>query len=193
MTSASTDSLDGFFRDWSQTWQRLEAAQPAPQLALTVRRGTWQLYATMGVEVLLAVAFVGLSLWWTRHWVTGERLACIAAVGAFTVLALGFSIWNRLGLWRPLSESTAGFIELATERCRARMLNAKFSIVLLVAEVIFVLTWFLTTTGASQMRAVLALLLPMCAAFGLWAVLHHGRAKLELARLQALRRELLGS
>ncbi|MBI3448455.1 MAG: hypothetical protein HY049_06000 [Acidobacteria bacterium] len=103
-----------------------------------VRRESRRLVCVTFVEILLTAAMLAFAVLVARGESRAAVVAAAVATWVFAGWALGFSLWNRRGLWRPDAETTRGFVELSIRRCEAELRAVQFGHRLLVVESVFV-------------------------------------------------------
>lgn len=134
---------DGELQAWMGAWQSGPGPGPEVRRALQrrVRRRSLGLKALAAGEVLFAAAMLAFLL---RIAAFSRRLPDTLAMLALALLvvgAVGWSLWNRRGLWRPSAETSRAYLALSLARCRRRLRGLRFGWVLLAAEVAVFLPW----------------------------------------------------
>jgi hypothetical protein len=146
-------------------------------------------------EVLLSIAFLSGSLWMALTQATSEFVVLAIGVWIITLAALAFSFSNRAGIWEAAAQDTRGYLTLCLRRCRAALAAIRFGFYLLAVEVVLLAGWhasyWSTRTPAPTLEAwLLAACLP--GAFLVALLRLRARRRRDLARLEALERELIG-
>ena len=75
-------------------------------------------------KLSLALAFLAAAAYFFHEqvWIL---LAC--GVWVFIIIGWRFMIQNMKGVWAPVSETTAAYLDLSVERCRRKLVNFRFS------------------------------------------------------------------
>jgi hypothetical protein len=154
----------------------------------------WRLAGELLAGVIWIVAAAALAL--SRPY--PATLVLCGGVCLVVIVAVGFSIWNSAGTWRPRGESVSAFVELACERCRRDLRAIAFSKALLVVQLAFVLSWVLANRGRPDLLPELSMPAParlvvpaaIPAALYLWIALWQRRTQRAMARLDDLRAEI---
>ncbi len=133
-------------RDWeglARQWREPDHRPDVRWVHAAVDRHTRGLRWLAAVEGLVTVA--GLAF--ATAVIVSNRTTAAAGLGLaailHTVFVAGFSFWNRLGVWRPLGESTHEYLRVAQERCRRQRRSARFFAGLLVVEAAALVAWLL--------------------------------------------------
>ncbi|HYH47525.1 MAG TPA: hypothetical protein VEG34_17725, partial [Thermoanaerobaculia bacterium] len=114
-------------KEWSDLmadWQADEA-MPVPlsdEARQRIRRRVRFYGYRMVLITLLEIAGCAAMLaWvWTESMDQPRAIGTVGVAGTAVIIAvaLGFSLWNRRGIWAPATESTLTFVELSLERQR---------------------------------------------------------------------------
>ncbi len=163
-------------------------------------RVTWhgrRLVLIAAGEVMLAV---GVAAWFGRGFLDPRRptdLAAMIGTAVLFAIAFGFSVRNRLGLWRPASEATRAFVELSIERSRRKLRTVRFCRWFLALELALLipwLAWLLAERGQPPAAWIgpFAWLALLTGGFAAWTVWFQRRTLRELAEWEALGRSLDG-
>ena len=136
-------------RDWkslSRDWQETDLPTTSPvETPADLRRRTQRfglgLLALTVVEVLALSAV--LFVFSRKAWNDPEPIEVTIATTLWILglAAMGFSVWNRRGTWRPTSESTLAFAALWRKRCHRRLRGVRFGWGLLAVETLFFIPW----------------------------------------------------
>lgn len=175
--------------EWGAAWREPPGPVP-PEAAIRalVMRQTRRLRATVITEALVTVAILGPVLWV----VAAERTAAALTWGLLAVVhsavVWGFTLWNRAGLWRPLSHAVEDYLAIALARAASEVRAARFSIWLISGEVAAVLGWLGLSPREPSSGPSWWWIPPAGATAGIaiWSVWFRRRADREIARLQAL-------
>ena len=148
------------------------------------------------LPVLIGVATVVAAIV-MRSW-TWVLLAC--GTWLFNIVGWWFMIRNTEGMWTPVAQTTAAYIELSIERCRRKLINFRFTTrftVFLTAFVIAVLSLILGSMGAVKttkdfVQTVLAFLfaIGVVSIFLLLEARKRKKTEAELTYLLELQRRL---
>lgn len=158
---------------------------------------SFQLTLIAAGEVILAVGFTA----WMGFGVLdpGRRIDLVALIGTAILfaIALTFSVWNRLGIWWPASESTRDFVGLSIERSRRKLRTLRFCRWFLALEIAFLVPWLSWALLSRQPPAtpakwaeVFGAPLLLSGAILAWSVWYRKRTLRELAEWEALMRSL---
>lgn len=132
-------------REWQELARDWQTGGEPPRIPSDVRRRVQRfslgLYALTAAEILFLGA---LLVFFTRlAWIRPEPVELVTAAMVWTLglAAMGFTLQNRRGTWRPAGGSTRDFVELSHKRCVHRLRGVRFAWRLLAAEVLFFLPW----------------------------------------------------
>jgi hypothetical protein len=173
-------------------WRTEVPGVPA-DLRRRVRRQSVRMRVHAAMDVLLAVAFLGTSLWWAVSQPAPEFVVLAIGVWIITLSALIYSFANRAGTWEATGQDTRAYLTLCLRRCRAGLAAIRFGFYLLAVEVVLLAGWhgwyWSTRNPAPALETwLLAASLPAAFLVVLLALRIHRRR--ELARLESLEREL---
>lgn len=96
----------------------------------------------MLLEYAVGLALVGLAAWRLATQPGLDVFLWGFAMLWFTCMALQYSADARRNLWRPASETTAAYLDLALERLRRRDATVRYAWLLLALETALVLGWY---------------------------------------------------
>jgi len=133
--------------DWQTADEGPVDVAPLRRLLAAQRR---RLVAVVLGEAALVLAFGWLSWLVVRDGVEAWEVVWLLTLWGFTVVAVGFALWNRRGTWRSLGESVEEYVRLARLRAQRARASLVFSCGLLAAEVLAVvaqLIWFGRANG----------------------------------------------
>jgi len=181
-----------------ETWRRLWRSRSDPlsvaDLKRRVDRQTRWMMVWMIAPVLVSIVLGGSVLLYARQ---SHSLA--GFVLAFGVWALIASAWASCmtvaaGTWRPSSEATAAFLDLAVRRCESALRGGLWGMGIYVTLLVFVLVWQLAFSPMSWLRVVTSwpvillgwLGVPVVVGGTLW---YRSVKQAELACLQRVRRQ----
>jgi hypothetical protein len=190
--------------DELEVWRRQWHGQPAVPIDLIrkVERQTMYMQLDWIAQILpglIGVATVVAAIV-MRSW-TWVLLAC--GTWLFNIVGWWFMIRNTEGMWTPVAQTTAAYIELSIERCRRKLINFRFTTrftVFLTAFVIAVLSLILGSMGAVKtnkdfVQTVLAFLfaIGVVSIFLLLEARKRKKTEAELTYLLELQRRLRDS
>jgi len=192
--SESTDVM----QSWSTAWQKIDP-QPAPlDLRRLVSRDRLILVVTIALEVLTTIGLLVFAATRLRNAPSVEGVLWLGSLVVFCAAATAFSIWNRSGLLRATNETTLAYIALCIDRCCARLLSARFALVLSLSESAFVVVWVAirgwlegAILSASLFNS-LVFLVVFNLALGMGTHFYQRKVRRELESFQRLRAELSG-
>jgi len=172
------------WHDLVDLWHELPATAPS-DLRRTVDRQTRRLRRVIWAEAALVVV---MAVWLARVLPLlppGERRWWLVASALHVVTVVGFTVWNRRGIFEPLGESTRDYLRLARLRLTRSLRTSSFVVGLIVVEALVLV---LATAGWGQRRANAAIGLAVVGvALTLIGTLwYRARAKRELTRLAVL-------
>jgi hypothetical protein len=141
------NAIDNEWRDLMADWQSEEPV-PAP-LSDEARQSIRKRVRRYGHRMILLTLSEVAGCAATLAWIWKESLDQPRAIGivgfagtaVLMALALGFSLWNRRGIWAPATESTLTFVELSLERQRRKLVALRFCPWFLAAELAFLVPW----------------------------------------------------
>lgn len=142
--------------DLAATWRTQDQATvgPVEPIRRAVDRQTAMLRLVVVGEVLVTVVAVGVVWWVLAAERQAVRLGWVGAAGLHTAIVWTFVLWNRRGIWKPLGQSTAGYLRLAIERLHRQRLSADFVLGLIGLEFGGLVVWALVRQGATEPGAV---------------------------------------
>ncbi len=182
------------WQDWGTAWrQGGTVSLPEAGIRLVVERQTRRLRFTLAMECLVTV-LVGVGVLWI---VLAERTTAALVWGAAAVLHAAvvwiFTLWNRRGTWRPLSQAVGDYLALALARCEREARAARFGFWLVVSESAAVMAWVLASPRATEPAGPDWWWIPptgVTAAVVGWTVWFGRRANRQAAKLRELARQL---
>ncbi len=190
---------DPEWQAWEKEWKAEGAPLPDLERKVRVQGRLRVLGAAAGV--LVGASFLAFAGW--RAWRRPEPPVVVwaIAVWVFVIALTGFLLWTHRGTWRPAAATTRDFLRISRRRCLGNLEVIRFTRWFLLAEVLFVAAWSLWVHGASAaglaaglragaVRYMLALL--FAAGTLVWLRWYGRRNRDELARLEALGRDLEG-
>lgn len=138
--------------NWRQDW--LAQGEPPGRFEIRriVERERLRMAARLATRLLTALGMMGFSAWWAwRQW-SAEWIVWAAIIWISALVTSGFAIWNTIGNWISLDQSTAGFVDLARRRCLAVLREIRFGrwmVAVSFALVVPWLTWDFTIRNPS--------------------------------------------
>lgn len=190
----SSDPWDGLAASWKEAGNTAPTGDLARTVESRQRRGTQRLWLIAGLETLIVAGIVVFTATTLLRGPNTFEIVYLIALWVVLVVALGFAIENRRGLWRPDGESTADYLSLCEERARRKLRTAHFVLQLVLVQTIFVLAlagWkAMRAGGVSGLLADAALLGAAVTAYTGWALWFRGRARRELVWVADLRRAI---
>jgi hypothetical protein len=168
---------------WRAEWQA-EADVPA-DLRRKVARETRTMRLLLASELLVTVTMGGGSILWAVLRPRAEMLVLAVAVWIFLAAAWTAGIVMRRGTWAPAAMTTADFINLSIRRCRGKLANARFGVVLYFAEMAFCLT-FLYRDPARRVAWPAIVYTVATPVFLIFLARYRRNLRAELARLERL-------
>jgi hypothetical protein len=176
----------------ARTWQSGPAVIDHSAIRRVADRQTMQMRISVVGEVALSLAAVVL-IWWIGVERGAAALGWAIAAGLHTAVVWAFSIWNRIGIWRPLGRATVDYLRLTQERCRRQRRSATFALWLVGVEVLALMAWLGVLAAEGRAARLSGRWVPaavvMATAAG-WAVWYRARTARRLARLEALDTQL---
>jgi hypothetical protein len=126
--------------DELEVWRRAWHSQPAVPIDLIrkVERETIAMHREWILQIAPGLIGVGTVIaaviMQTLPWI-------LLAVGTWLFILIGwrFIVENAKGVWAPTAETTAAYVELSIERCRRRLKQIRFAIVMVIFLTVFVL------------------------------------------------------
>lgn len=177
---------------WGKAWRSRGGSLAVAQLRVRAARETRRMLWSTTVQLLLTVAALMLV-----GRVLMEHLGALhAAWGAGIVLLLVATWWltlvNRRGVWRPYTETTKAFLDLARERCKRRLAMARVLLWIACANLALtagVVWWQVAAAGAPTHwadRTTAALAVVLVATAATWAARTRRSVERESVHLDAL-------
>ena len=139
-----TGTIDRAWDDWSSVWR---ADGPggiglAKAVKAAADRETTRIRVAVVAEMLVTVAVLGI-VWWVAAAEGGaSMLGWAVAAGLHTVVVWAFTLWNRIGVWKPFGRSTIDYIRITRERLERQRRSATFALWLAGAESVLLVGWF---------------------------------------------------
>lgn len=138
--------LDREWADLARDWQGDTQLPAAPidiprDIRRKVQRFSWGLVALTVFELTflgLALAFLTLRAWQQPH---PLEITTAIAVWALSVVAMGFTLWNRRGTWRPEAETARAFLKLSHKRCVRKLIGVRYAWRILAVEIVLFVPW----------------------------------------------------
>lgn len=128
------------FDTWRRQWQGVpseaEAGRRAVELRRRVERQSRWYVAGLIVPVLVTVLIGGGVVLHAERTGKPGDVAVALETWLFIVMAWAASIWIARGTWRPLSETTAAFVDLSMRRCRANLRAIPLAVGLYLAQLV---------------------------------------------------------
>jgi hypothetical protein len=174
---------------WRDEWQAEPQAISTATLRQIVEKESRRMLLRHAAGVLFSLALLAFSADVAYHDATTERIAWAAVVWALTFTAAGFLIWNSRRLWTPDQESSAAFIALQCERCRAALRTVRFGRWFVAIELLIAVPWLSFGRGSSAVTGV-AIVLILSAIYLAYFAWYRRHKLKELQSLEELR-ELL--
>jgi hypothetical protein len=132
------------WEEWQHVWR--SAGPPAPQptagLVQRVRSRGRRMLLGFVAESLLAVGLLAYALQTAVRRPDPPTLVWAAAVWLFVLVAWGWSLRSRRGLWRPLGQHPRAYLRLEQQRQRLRLRMVRFARALVASELLFVAAWY---------------------------------------------------
>jgi len=197
------NAIDNEWNDLMADWQAEEPA-PAPlseEGRQRIRRRVRRYGHRMILVTLFEIIGCAAMLVWVWKGTLDEPRAIgtvgLAGTAVLIAVALGFSLWNRRGIWAPATESTLTFVELSLERQRRKLEALRFCPWLLAGELAFLLpwsVWALLSKPAETWRWFFAFgwMIGMSTALLVFWAWYKKRTLREMAEWEELRRALEG-
>ena len=140
-------TIDREWNDLMADWQAEEpvAAPLSDEARQRIRRRVRLYGYRMVLITLFELAGCAAMLAWVWKGSMDEPRAIgtvgVAGTAVIIAVALGFSLWNRRGVWAPATESTLTFVELSLERQRRNLMALRFGPWFLAGELAFLIPW----------------------------------------------------
>lgn len=188
---------------WGELAERWRGAESAPRSAaeevasfvpILRRRRTLTGLVVLG-EGLVTAALAWVTLTVIRRTPTVADVVFLTGLWVIWVIATGFAWWNRRGQWGRSAADTTQFVSLSLEYARRKVRVARFSVGLLLAQLLMgVVAWVggagLMRDGFSSLAALMGWLGPLSLAYLTWIVWYHRRAAAEVRHFRDLLDEL---
>lgn len=176
---------------WTAEWQ--QGAPPAPDLARMARRERRLLLAWIAADWLFGMAGFAFAAWLWFVLATPMARFAAAGIAVLIVAVLAFSVVNWRGMLAGDRASSAEFLALASERCRARLRYIRFGWWVLAADVVVIAgsaALEVRDEGAARLPGIIALTAAVTAAAAgiLWW--WGGRERRRMERLAAMQKAL---
>ena len=188
---------DSELESWRALWSGdEEPLAPAPDARRIAARGRRRLVRRMALEVVVAVVWVAVAVLLIRLRPDPALMVLGAGIIAFVAVACAFSLWNSAGIWRPAGDSVRDFVFIAVERCRRDLRAVRFGLWFTAIETMLLVAWLVWTSGRDVLPEIsrlsgVWLVLPVAAPTSIvaWLLILRRRARVELATLEAARRQ----
>lgn len=189
---------DSEFEAWQRDWQ---ADSPDTRRAELASRLRDQVVRQSRLQLIGMVAPIAVTVgvgWYLLDRVMniGRAIDMVMAIeGAiFIVLTWAVVLWSSRGTWRPLTETTSGFLDLSIRRCQANARVAPIAAFLYVVQLIAIvlLSWLYSDASLAEHLLrwpLLALCLVGLPALLVWGGFYTRSQKERLKKLEKIRRE----
>lgn len=171
-------------------------SRPIPNdLYRAVRRQTRLMKVYASVEILLALAFLVVTLWKAVVDSSPEFIVLAVGVWVVTVATLIYSFRNRAGTWEAAAQNTNEFLSLSIRRCHSALRATIFGLWLLLVQVLLVGSWHAWYwSGRTSVPSVATWLVASALPIGLLIALLTVRSQKQrhLRRLERSHQELMG-
>ena len=181
------------WQDWGTAWRQAGTVSPPEAgIRLIVERQTRRLRFTVAMECLVTLLVTVGVLWVVLAERTTAALVWGAAAALHSAVVWTFTLWNRRGVWRPLSQAVGDYLALALARCEREAHAARFGFWLVVGESGAVLSWVLASPRAEPAGPGWWWIPPagVTAAVVGWTVWFRRRATRQAEQLRQLARQL---
>lgn len=148
MTNGHDAELQAWMADWHAGAESAPsdpgdpiAARAVSDLRRQVRRRTWRMVATTAGETAVGLAWLVVAVYgaWRRPHPVDRLL--LATFAVMIVWLLWFSLRNRRGTWRAVTETTMAYLALAILRVERRLRSLRVGWGILAFEVILLAAW----------------------------------------------------
>jgi hypothetical protein len=192
-------NTDVELENWRQQWQSRSApaadADAVERLRLRVLRETRWLKLGLIVPILITLGVGGAVI--LRALRTGQAFQVFLAVETwmFIVAVWVVSLWIARGTWRPLADTTAGFLDVSIRRREANLRGMTLGACFYVGQLAFIVlvlgaaspTGFVPVLTSSYLIAVGWIGVPTGLALLYW---FRRRQRADLERLREIKRQL---
>jgi len=143
------DELDA----WRAQWRHNDSIPVGLQARVT--RETRSMKIGLAAECLVTLAYLGVSIKWLLEGSDEARVLAIL-IWVVTATALGFSVLNQWGAWKPATSTTRAFLEISVLRLHRRRQALSFAVVLYAVMLGFMLrfAWLRASAGATPPESV---------------------------------------
>jgi hypothetical protein len=185
--------------DWdtlSVRWraQLAEAPLAIDGLRRTVHRRHRELLALVSGEVALTAVVLGAVVRLLRGGFNRTSIMTTTLVLLVTVVVWAFTIWNRRGIWRPLSETTTEYLRLSRQRIAAGRRTVIFVRASASVYTVAYGTWFVSRVSRhsldSDEQVIWLIAAAYCSLLVAWSVWYARRLTRELERIESMERSL---
>ena len=135
---------DAITNEWIElvaVWNTDGPAAHVEALRQRVEAERRRMIVGVAVEIAVTVLFAGAATYATLRFPGNWSRLVAIDIAAITIGVWTFVLWNRRGIWRPLGESTEAFLRLARLRCLRKLQAIRFSVALIVAQLLAVAVW----------------------------------------------------
>jgi hypothetical protein len=144
-------NTDAELARWSRRWQAQSEARNNAPLAEDLKRRVARQSRLMKIGLIVPIlvtlgiggGFTALAL----TLATEANVLLITEIWLFIVVTWIGSLWIARGTWRPLTETTAAFVDISIRRCQSNISAATFGVWLYVAQLSFMLLWKFFSTS----------------------------------------------
>ncbi len=194
------DRDDAELRAWAADWRgEDEAAPDAAEVRRRIRTSSRRQAAFTVGEFAITVAVLALVTWQAGRLPAVWNVAAMGALGILAVAALAYTLWNRMGTWKPAAESTGAHLDLLALRLRRRLRALHVGLYLLAVETLVLAGWLWFLLGERASRtgvpapalryvtnfALLAVWICLFAAGCIWVIRRTRRQLHEVFRLRS--------
>jgi hypothetical protein len=184
-------NMDAELAAWRTDWlvpQASDAAMLHLDLRRLVERKRRRMALALCAQLLYAIALLVFSAWFASARPSLEWILWASVIWAATFFAVGFTLWNRSGTWKALSESNSAFLDLSRQRCLRELRAVRLGRWFLAVQLAIVTVWLSWDFAIHRLpiRPYFfggSITILMAAAWLKWFAFRERRSSRELARL----------
>lgn len=179
---------------WDSLTKAWHDEEPVPfeadEFRAVLRSRTRATLLVVVAELSITAVLIWVTFWLSGSATIGADAVFLTGLWVFWAVATGFAWWSRRGQWRLSVASSEDFVRLGVERAERKIRVASFTAGLLVAQVAFVVAFWLfgreSGGGASDLVTMLSLLGTIVAGYAGWTVWYYRRATREREHFAAV-------
>jgi hypothetical protein len=134
-------NANGELDSWRVLWQAEVDAPSAADLRDRIARETRRKKILLIAPISVTLAIGGWVI--SRAMASARSEDVVLALETWLFIGIIWigSLWIERGTWRPLADTTRGFVDLSIRRCQSIITGLRFATILYLAQLAFILSW----------------------------------------------------